>query len=153
MYNLVHVNISHARASLDDPEMAGFMSRVDEIDSLAQYAPGFIAQPTPPDEGEVYQGDTLVNLSIWESVESLHDFTYRGKHARVLEKRAEWFVQHEGPNFVLFWAPADHVPTEAEIKKRIDTLREHGPTPYAFTFKERFTLEEMLEFMNEEDRG
>lgn len=152
MHHLVHANIAHARASLDDPEMSGFMSRVDEIDSLAQSAPGFIAQPTPPDEGEIYQGNWLLNLSIWESVESLQAFTYSGKHARALEKRAEWFVQHEGPNYVLFWVPAGHIPTEAEIKQRIDILQERGPTPYAFIFKERFTVEEMLAFSIEQDQ-
>jgi hypothetical protein len=34
-YHLIHANLSHARAPLDDPQMRGFMDRVEEIDGLA----------------------------------------------------------------------------------------------------------------------
>ena len=35
-YHLVHANISHARADLDDPLMKDFVDHMDEIDALAQ---------------------------------------------------------------------------------------------------------------------
>lgn len=31
----------------------------------------------------------LVNMSVWESLESLRDFTYRGGHMEVFRKRRE----------------------------------------------------------------
>jgi hypothetical protein len=34
--------------------------------------------------------------------------------------------------------PAGHVPPVAEAEERLAHLREHGPTPFAFTFTERF---------------
>ena len=144
IYYLIHANIATMRAPFDDPLMADFVAMADEIDALAHASPGFVAQPTPPDEGAVFRGKTLLNLSIWESVESLDLFTHHGEHARVLERRAEWFEQREGPNYVLYWAVAGHIPTEAEVKRRLDHLAKHGPTPLAFTFGERFTIEEAL---------
>lgn len=144
IYHVVHANIAKMRAPFDDPRMAGFVARADEIDALAQASPGFIAQPTPPDEGDIYTGQTLLNLSIWESVESLERFVYQGDHALSLERRAEWFEHPEGPNYVLFWMLAGDVPTESEVKRRLDSLVAHGPTPFAFNFHQRFTVQEML---------
>ena len=34
--------------------------------------------------------------------------------------------------------PAGHIPTVDEAMIRLDQLRAHGPTPEAFTFKQRF---------------
>ena len=151
-YNLIHVNIAIMRAPLDDPIMNGFVNQIDEIDSLAQGWPGFIAQPTPPDEGQIFTGYTLVNISIWDSVENLREFTYKSRHAGELERRAEWFIQTEAPNYLLYWAPSGSVPLEEEIKRRFDHLYLYGATPFAFTFDETFTVEEMLDYTNQGKR-
>ena len=140
IFHLVHANIAIMRAPFDDPRMTDFVAQAEEIDALAQASPGFIAQPTPPDEGVIYTGQTLLNLSIWKSVESLERFVFEGKHARSLERRAEWFEQRDGPNYVLFWMHADEIPSEAEVKQRIDYLVAHGPTPFAFTFDQLFFI-------------
>jgi hypothetical protein len=52
------------------------VARIEEIDALAQKSPGFVAQPTPADEGAVYKDDVLLNMSIWESVKSLRELTW-----------------------------------------------------------------------------
>lgn len=38
----------------------------------------------------------------------------------------------------LWWVPAGHRPTVAEAEARLLHLREHGPTPYAFTLRASF---------------
>jgi hypothetical protein len=131
---------------MDDPIMKGFVERIGEIDALAQGWPGFISQPTPQDEGQIYPRNMLVNISIWDSVENLKSFSYSGEHLEMLRRRAEWFHQSEGPNYVLYWAPNGEVPTEIEIKRRFEYLFQNGPTPYAFSFHEPFTIEEMLDY-------
>lgn len=145
-FHLVHANIAIMRAPLHDPRMADFVAQADAIDAIAQASPGFIAQPSPQDEGTIYTGLTLLNLSIWASVESLERFTHSGEHSLALQRRAEWFEQYAGPNYVLFWLPAGQIPTEVEVQSRLDYLRTHGETPYAFTFDRRFTVQEMLAF-------
>jgi hypothetical protein len=138
-YRLVHANVARARAALDSPRMAGFVAQVEEINALAHRAAGFVAQPTPPDEGAVYAAPLLLNVSLWESVQSLDAFTHQGKHAAALERRGEWFEQAvASPNYVLYWIPAGHTVTEREVQERLDHLARHGPTPYAFTFQQPF---------------
>jgi hypothetical protein len=138
------------RAPLDDPIMAGFVARIEAIDAIAQESLGFVAQPTPADQGAVYQDDVLLNVSIWESVEGLYEFTYSGQHAGALARRAKWFEQGDGPAYVLYWAPAGYVPTEKEIKSSFDHLCRHGATPRAFTFSHRFSVEAALAYGGEE---
>lgn len=141
VYHLIHANIATMHAPFDDPCMADFVAMADEIDALAHAAPGFVAQPTPSDEGAVFKGSVLLNLSIWESVESLEVFTYGGQHELALARRTEWFTQEPQPNYVLFWMPAGEVPSEVEIERRREILAENGPTPFAFNFVQRFTVE------------
>jgi len=43
-----------------------------------------------------------------------------------------------------WYVPAGYEPTVAEAMDRIAYIREHGPTPRAFTFKQRFTVDEAL---------
>jgi hypothetical protein len=132
------------RAPIDDPLMAEFVALIDKIDSHAAESSGFVDQPKLPDEGEVFSGLTLINVSIWRTVEALREFTYRGEHALALNKRLQWFEEPSGANYVLFWIPAGELPTETEIKKRLDHLELNGPTPYAFTLHKHFTIQEML---------
>ena len=145
-FHLVHANVAIMRAPLDHPTMAGFVDRMDEIDAEAERSEGYVAQPTPVDEGQVYDGRRLLNLSIWESVEALERFVHRGQHALALERRAEWFEQRDGPNYVLYWTPVGRIPSEAEVETRLQYLAQHGPTPFAFTFEQSFTAVEAQEF-------
>lgn len=144
-YYLIHANIAVAREALDHPIMADFVEIADEIDEIAHNSPGFVAQPTPRDEGSIFKGKYLLNLSIWDTVESLRDFTYSNAHKLALTRREDWFIQGERYNYVLYWSQRESLPTEKEIKARIDYLRFKGPSPYAFTFDEAYSLEDALD--------
>jgi hypothetical protein len=144
-YHLVHANVAHARAPLDSPVMAAFVAQVDEINALARSTVGFVAQPTLPDEGAVYKAPFLLNVSVWESIDSLDAFTHQGKHAAALERRGEWFEQGgTSPKYVLYWIAKGQIVTEKEVKERLDHLGKFGATPYAFTFEQRFTITQAL---------
>ena len=41
-YHLAQLNIGRIVAPLDSPQLAGFVARLDEINALAEAAPGFI---------------------------------------------------------------------------------------------------------------
>jgi hypothetical protein len=144
-YHLVHANVAHAKAPMDSLLMAGFVSQVEEINALARGAVGFVAQPTLPDEGAIYTAPFLLNVSVWESVESLDAFTHQGKHASALERREEWFHQGTSPGYVLYWIPKGQVVTEKQVKERLDYLRKYGATPHAFTFAQPFTSSQMVD--------
>jgi hypothetical protein len=48
-------------------------------------------------------------------------------------RRREWFVKHAEAFQVLWWIPEGHIPTVDEAEFKLAHLREHGPTPDAFT--------------------
>ncbi len=84
----------------------------------------------------------IVNMSVWESVEQLRVYTYNTAHAEILRNRREWFERFDITAFALWWVPVGHVPTIDEAKARLASLDEHGPTPFAFTFKALFLPDE-----------
>ncbi len=142
-YHLAQLNIGKMVAPTDDPRVAGFMDRLDEINAIADGSPGFVwrLQTEDGNATSIHAFDDpllLVNMSVWESIEAFREFTYRSTHKELLQQRADWFERHEGPYQVMWWVPAGHIPTIEEAKGRLEMLVDHGPTREAFTFNDRF---------------
>ena len=144
-YNLAQVNIAKARAPMDDPIMQGFVEQLDSINAIADAAPGFVwrLQTYGMDNATALQPfenpRILINMSVWDSIESLRAYVYSGPHVQVLRDRAQWFEPMTGPILVLWWIKEGHVPTVDEAKERLALLAEKGPTIEAFTFKISFS--------------
>ena len=77
-----------------------------------------------------------MNLSVWESLESLRAFVYRSAHADVLRRRQEWFERSAEPYLALWWIEAGSIPTLADAEERLLMLRADGPSSRAFTLRE-----------------
>ena len=139
---LVQLNVARARAPLDSPQLADFMAALDPINALADTSPGFVWRlvgngGNATDVKVDAQPGLLVNMSVWTSAEALFDFVYKSAHTTIMARRREFF--HKLETFqVLYWVPAGHVPTVDEALARLELLRTRGPTPEAFTFKQRF---------------
>ncbi|MDH3661136.1 MAG: DUF3291 domain-containing protein [Alphaproteobacteria bacterium] len=142
-FHLAQVNIARARFPIDDPGMADFMNQLDEINALADTAPGFVwrlkdesgnaTDFQPYDDPRI-----LINLSVWNSVEQLHDFVYKTAHAEVMRRRYDWFEKPNTHHVALWWTPADEHPSTLDATARLLHLSQYGPTASAFTFKQRF---------------
>jgi heme-degrading monooxygenase HmoA len=142
-HHLAQFNIGRLCAPLDTPAMAGFRDALQPVNALADAAPGFVWRLV--DEGgqdatgiRPHDDDMIVNLSVWESREALWNFTYRSEHLDFLRRRREWFARVPEPFLVLWWVPAGHVPAVEEGFARLDRLREAGPGPEAFTFRQSY---------------
>lgn len=143
-FHLAQVNIGRFRAPIESPIMEGFRTQLEPINALADESPGFVWR-LQTEEGDAtairpYPEDDLmaINMSVWESLESLQAFVYKSRHVGTLRARDQWFEPIEGPILALWWVPAGHVPTVAEARDRLRHLAEHGPTPHAFTFRTPF---------------
>jgi Domain of unknown function (DUF3291) len=141
-YHVAQVNIGTVKAPTDSPLLADFMAALDPINALADASPGFVWRLQTEDGNATairpYEDDRLmINMSVWESIDELASFVYRSGHVEVMRRRREWF-EHMRIFMALWWVPAGHVPTPADARERLDHLAEHGPTPFAFTFKARF---------------
>lgn len=145
-YRIAQVNIGRIKAQLDDPIMAGFVARLDEINALADNSRGFVWRLQA--EGNAtylrpYDDDRmLLNMSVWETVEDLKHYVYRTAHAVLLRHRHDWYEKLSAAYAALWWVPANHLPGVDEAKKRIAHLDAHGPTQFAFTFKTLFPPDE-----------
>lgn len=146
MHHLAQVNVARMNTPLDDPAMAGFVARLEEINGLADAAPGFVWRLQTP-EGDAtylrpYDDDRILfNLSVWESVETLKAYVYRTGHAELLRDRRKWFGSMSDMHLAMWWVPAGHIPTIDEAKERLEHIRLHGPSAHAFTFREMYAPE------------
>ena len=142
-HHLAQINVARMRAPLDDPGMAEFFANLPPINALAEQSPGFVWR-LQSDSGDatsikVYDDDMIiVNLTVWENSESFRAFVYKSDHYRFLRDRKRWFEKFDGPYYAMWWIPAGHIPTTDEAKERLEHLRTHGETEYAFSFKKVF---------------
>jgi hypothetical protein len=140
MHHIAQVNIGRMKAPLESTVMTGFVARLEEINALADRAPGFVWRLQTPEGDATYlrpfeDDRILINMSVWESIESLKDYVYQTAHKELLRDRRSWFEQFAGAYVALWWVPAGHRPGVDEAKKRLAHLDEHGPSQFAFTFK------------------
>lgn len=140
---LAQLNIGRPVAPLTEPQLAGFMAGLEPINALADAAPGFVWRLQTEDGDATairpFEDDQLlVNMSVWRSVQALADFVYSGPHRAIMARRREWFVPMREAFQVLWWVPGDALPSVADAVERLAHLREHGPTPFAFTFRSPF---------------
>ena len=77
-------------------------------------------------------------MSVWESLQALHEYVYRSPHVGPLRERRAWFEPASGPILVRWWVLADHIPTVEEAMEKLEHLRVHGPSRMAFTFRQPF---------------
>ncbi|MDN3355212.1 DUF3291 domain-containing protein [Actinomadura sp. DC4] len=142
-HHLAQLNVGRLLHPLHAPGSAGFVAGLEPVNALADTAPGFVWRLTDEDGKDATSihpngDDMIVNLSVWESREALWNFAYRSDHLEFVRRRREWFVRTAEPIAVLWWVEAGHVPSVEEALGRLDLLREEGPGPEAFTFREPY---------------
>ena len=156
-FHVAQLNIARFKAPMDDPSMAGFVAELDPINALADGTPGFVWR-LQTEEGNAtgihaFEDDLmLVNMSVWESVEALADYVYSEPHLAIMRRRREWTVRLPEQHICLWWIPVGEIPAVEEAIDRLDHLRANGPTPYAFTFKKRFSSDEAVVASPEDER-
>nr|HEX4312422.1 DUF3291 domain-containing protein [Kofleriaceae bacterium] len=146
MYQLAQANVAYALAPHDDPKLAEYFARLDEINQLADVSPGFVWR-YHTDSRDVAQREfaddrVLFNMSVWESIDALHAYTYRTAHSEVYAARKRWFADIRavvgGHALAMWWVPAGTRPSVADAKQRLASITADGPSERAFTFKQRF---------------
>jgi hypothetical protein len=142
-FHLAQVNVAVPREPPGGPLPAEFMAALDPVNAIADASPGFLWRLQTEDGNataiRAFGDDTMVNMSVWESLEALRSFVYSNRaHLDIMRRRREWFEDHAEAFQALWWVPAGHTPTVAEAEERLLLLRAHGPAPAAFTFRRHF---------------
>lgn len=143
MYQLAQVNVATAKDSMDSEVMKVFNDNLDPINAIAESSAGFVWRLK--DEGgnatDITFSDNpneIVNMSVWESVESLKNFMFKTHHIDFLKRKKEWFETPTEATYVLWWIPTGHIPTIEEAKQKLNLIRKYADTAEAFSFKKVF---------------
>jgi heme-degrading monooxygenase HmoA len=141
-YHLAQVNIGLPLEPLDSERLRGFVEMLEPINAFADTAPGFVwrLQTEDGDATAIRAFDDerlIMNMSVWDSVESFAAFVYGPEHGAVMRQRRQWFVPMQVYT-AAWWIPAGTLPTPADAVTRLDVLRRLGSTPEAFTVKRPF---------------
>ncbi len=144
---LAQLNIALAKYPLDAPEIKEFVDNLELVNGIAESSEGFVwrLKDESGDATNIQAFDDpnmIVNMSVWDSVDSLKNFMFRTHHRDFMRRKGDWFYRLPEDTYVLWWIEEDRIPTLEEAIERLEHLREIGDTPYAFTFKTNFTESE-----------
>ena len=123
--------------------MDEFYCRWVEINKLARNSPGFIWRLAEDAEESVLidgreDRPLLLNLSVWEDLESIYDFVYGEPHLKVMAEGSNWMEPMKEEHYVLWWIPYGQTPDLKEAESRLTLIRQTGPSANAFDFQHRF---------------
>lgn len=149
-FHLAQVNIAKRLAPMDDPIMLDFINKVESINEIADLAEGFVWRMKDEDKdlgAQIFQDDTLlINISVWKNLESLFNYTYHSGHIDVFKRKKEWFSKIKMMHMAFWYVPKGYKPTFQDAKNRLNYIDKNGPSPYAFTFKGKFSEKDFLNY-------
>jgi len=149
-FQLAQVNIARMRGGLSSPVMERMASRIDGMNQLAEASKGFVWRARGAEVAAEmlrafedyfvpFEPDRLFyNMSVWASVEDLRQFVFQSPHSEMLHQRQQWMDDFDRASLAIWWIKAGELPTVAESARRLRSVQEHGPTPFAFTFAQSF---------------
>jgi hypothetical protein len=142
-HHLAQINVARLLHPIDDPRIAGFVAEPDPINALAEESPGFVWRLKSPEGNATdiaYNDDpfVIVNMSVWDSTDSLKNYVYKSRHLDIFKQRVSWFHKMDKPHYCLWWILVGHTPTVAEGRERVEHYQRHGSTPHSFWFSQPY---------------
>ncbi|TAE31868.1 MAG: DUF3291 domain-containing protein [Candidatus Kapaibacterium sp.] len=138
--HIAQLNIARMLAPMESDQMKDFREGLEPINALGEQSRGFVWRLKDENDNateiRIFDDEmVIVNLTVWESLQSLFDFAYKSNHADFVRRRAEWFEKSTVPMYVLWQIAAGHIPSTEEAKERLEYLQKNGDSAYAFQFK------------------
>lgn len=144
MFQLAEINIARMKGvNINDPIMQEFVENLERVNSIAEASEGFVwrlkdennnATSMNPYEDE----QVIINVSVWESFETLEHFMYQTFHSEFLKRRKEWFQNFGTAHTAMWWIPAGQFPTMQEAVDQLDYLQKNGASQKVFDFRNKF---------------
>lgn len=124
----------------DDPRLKEFVDSLAGVYRLAEVHPGFVWRI--PDEviaSELkamgYDNRMSATVSVWKSLDDLHDYTFNTLHGAYLKRTSEWFENVEGPRLVVWNVENDARPTFFEAWERLQAFKQDGPSDRGYGWR------------------
>lgn len=149
MYYLAQINIAKAIAPIDSEIMQGFVNQIAAINQLAEQSKGYIWRLEGAYENALAiqafeDSNMLINMSMWQDLQSFTDFVYKSAHKQLIKDKHQWFEKPTKPIFAMWWQKAGTYPTVEDGKNKLHHLEEHGVSETAFTMRKHFAPPEFV---------
>jgi hypothetical protein len=143
-HNIAEINIAKMKGvNINDPIMKEFVDNLAIVNNIAEGSPGFVwrlkddnnnaTNINPYDDEQI-----IINVSVWESIETLESFMYKTFHSEFLKRRKEWFNNFGKVYTAMWWIPIDYIPTLQEAVDNLVYLESNGATEKVFDFRSKF---------------
>ncbi|HOY78179.1 MAG TPA: DUF3291 domain-containing protein [Hyphomonadaceae bacterium] len=135
-WHIAQINVARFRELREHPINADFEAALDEVNALAEAAPGFVWRMIG--EGDSDDPALTINITVWQSIDQLAAFAYRNfTHRAIMRRRKDWFV--EMPAYLaLWWIEAGTTPSLQQGMAKLELIGRLGPTADAFDFRTVF---------------
>ena len=149
---LAQINIGRILAPMGSEVMREFEENLDQINALAENSGGFIWRLKEENNNatsiKAFDDDfLLINMSVWQDIQSLFDYVYNSLHKDFLKRKQQWFSRLKDQHMALWYIEDGQFPTIAQAIERLQHIRQNGESPYAFSFRNRFTEHEYLSYL------
>ncbi len=145
--HLASFNLARARFETGSEEMSHFETNLVPVNELADRAEGFVWRlksdtPGVPIIDDIFDDpQMLLNLTIWTSLETLFEFSYRTVHKKIMARNVDKFDTHKAAYHVMWWIDEGDHPFMALCKAKLDQLDAAGPSPDAFSWAAPFDVD------------
>ena len=143
-YKLAQINIARMKGvNIQDPIMTEFVVNLDKVNKLAESSTGFIWRLKDDSNNATnlnpyHDEQVIINISVWDNVETLQHFVYNSMHTEFLKKRKEWFHSFGKVFTAMWWIKEGDFPSIDEAKDKLAELQKRGPSPSVFDFRIQF---------------
>lgn len=154
---LAHLNVVRPVSAIspESPELVYFFSRLMEIFAAAKTSPGMkwhnhgarrsdgsyldLSEFMLLETSGLEENPHVLTMAGWDSTKAMHNFAYRLRpHVEGMKRLRHWVDRSEGATMVMWWVPAGSRVSLEDGWQRLEMLRNHGPSPDAFTLQSRF---------------
>jgi len=144
-YQIAEINIARMKGvNINDPIMNEFVENLDRVNNLAENSEGFVWRLKDDNNDATsfnpYNDEqVIVNMSVWETIESLETFVYKTFHTDFLKRRKEWFHSYGKVYTAMWWITKGEFPTIQEGVDKLDSLQKNGASEAVFDFRNTFS--------------
>ena len=144
-YQLAQINIARMKGvNIEDPIMKEFVDNLEKVNALAESSEGFVWRLKDDAANDAtafnpYNDEqVIINVSVWESIETLENFVYKTFHTDFLKRRREWFQTFGKAYTAMWWIPECEFPTLENAVEQLDFLQKNGASRTVFDFRKKF---------------
>jgi hypothetical protein len=143
-YQLAEINVARMKGvNINDPIMQEFVDNLERVNAIAENSEGFVWR-LKDDSGNAtsinpYNDEQVaINISVWESIETLENFVYKTFHTNFLKRRRVWFQTYGKVYTAMWWIPEGEFPSAQDAVDKLNALQKNGATEAVFDFRNKF---------------